>query len=147
MQSAKVKKKNLVEIYAIILKIFQYFLSIEIKVKYMEKIPGWVERLLMPKLNEITGEIKAIHTRIDGVEKEVTSLRSEMMTKFEAADAKVESLRKETKGAIESLEKVTISRFEAVDSRFDSLEARLPVMEKLAEFEARLAEIERKVAV
>ena len=52
----------------------------------MEKIPGWIERLLMPKLNEITGEIKAIHTRIDGVEKGVASLRSEMMTKFDAVD-------------------------------------------------------------
>ena len=86
----------------------------------MEKIPGWIERLLMPKLNEITDELKALHTRIDGVEKEVTSLRSEMMTKFEAADAKAESLRNEM-----------ISRFDAVDSRLDSLEARLPVMEKV----------------
>ena len=24
----------------------------------MEKIPGWIERLLLPKLNEISGEIK-----------------------------------------------------------------------------------------
>jgi hypothetical protein len=43
----------------------------------MEKIPTWIERLLLPKLNEITGEIKALHTRIDSVEKEITSLRSE----------------------------------------------------------------------
>ena len=60
------------------------------------KVPGWIERLL-PKLNEISVEIKALHSRIDGVEKEVVGLRREMMTKFEA-----------------------------VDSRFDSLEARIP---------------------
>ena len=30
----------------------------------IEKIPAWIERLLLPKLNEISGEIKAIHTRI-----------------------------------------------------------------------------------
>jgi len=112
------------------------------------KVPGWLERLLMPKLNEISGEIKAIHTRIDGVEKEVASLRSEMMTKFESvdvkfesADAKVESLRSEMMTKFESVDR----RFDAVDSRLDSLEARLPVMEKMAEFEARLAELERKV--
>ena len=103
----------------------------------------------MQKLNEISGEIKALEAkiesvdskvdvRIDAVEKEVASLRSETLTELEVADAKVESLRKETKGAIESLEKVTISRFEAVDRRFDSLEAKLPVMEKIAELEARL---------
>ena len=85
--------------------------------------------------------------RIDAVEKEIASLRSEtkteitglrteMLTKFEAADAKAESLRNEM-----------ISRFEAVDSRFDSLEARIPVMEKMAEFEVRLAEIEKKLSV
>lgn len=111
----------------------------------MEKIPGWIERVLLPKLNEISGEIKAIHTRIDAVEKEVTSLRSEtktefaglrseMMTKFEAVDVKFDSLRNEM-----------ISKFDAVDFRFNSLEARLPVMEKMAEFEVRLAEIEKKV--
>ena len=111
----------------------------------MEKIPAWIERLLLPKLNEITGEIKALHTRIDSVEKEIASLRSEtktelaalgkeMLVKFDAVDAKVESLRNEM-----------ISKFDAVDARFDSLEARIPVMEKIAEFEVRLVEIEKKL--
>lgn len=110
------------------------FIYLSIKQFLMERIPGWIERLLLPKLNEISGEIKALHGRIDGVEKEVAGLRREMMTKFEAVDVKFESLRNEM-----------ISRFEAVDSRFDSLEARLPVMEKMAEFEIRLAELERKL--
>ncbi|MQY54560.1 MAG: hypothetical protein GH149_04675 [Methanosarcinales archaeon] len=35
----------------------------------MEKIPTWIERLLLPKLNEIVGAIKALHSRIDSVEK------------------------------------------------------------------------------
>ena len=77
------------------------------------KIPAWIGRLLLPKLNVITGEIKALHTRIDSVEKEVVGLRREMLSKFEARD-----------------------------SRFDSLEARIPVMEKMAEFEVRLADCE-----
>jgi outer membrane murein-binding lipoprotein Lpp len=33
-----------------------------------EKIPGWIERLLMPKLSEISGDIKAINARIDALE-------------------------------------------------------------------------------
>lgn len=118
----------------------------------MEKIPGWIERLLLPKLNEISGEIKAIHTRIDAVGKEVASLRNEMMTKFEAADAKVDikfdSLRNEMISkfdAVDSRFDAVDSKFDAVDFRFDSLEVRLPVMEKVAELEVRLAEIERKV--
>ncbi len=38
-----------------------------------EKIPFWVECLLMPKLNEISGEIKAINTRIDAFESKMNS--------------------------------------------------------------------------
>jgi len=38
--------------------------------------------MLLPKLNEISGEIKAIHTRIDSVEKEIASLRSETKTEI-----------------------------------------------------------------
>ena len=102
-----------------------------------------IEILLLPKLNEITGEIKAIHTRIDSVEKEIVGLRREMLTKFESADTKVTALD----AKVESLRNEMISRFEAVDSRFDSLEARIPVMEKMAEFEVRLAVIEKKLSV
>ncbi len=72
------------------------------------KIPGWIEKLLLPKLNELTGEIKAIYTRIDGVEKGIASLDNKV-------DVRMDGLRKEM-----------LSKFEAVDSRFDSLEARIP---------------------
>ena len=106
----------------------------------MEKIPGWIERMLLPKLNEISGEIKALEAKIESVDNKVDvridSLRNEMLSKFESADVKFDSLRNEM-----------ISKFDAVDFRFDSLEARLPVMEKMAEFEVRLAEIEKKLSV
>ncbi|RLG29983.1 hypothetical protein DRN97_11115 [Methanosarcinales archaeon] len=121
-----------------------------------EKIPGWIERLLLPKLNEITGEIKAIHTRIDSVERDIASLdnkvdvridslRKEMLAKFESVDAKVTALDNKVDVKFESLRNEMISKFDAVDFRFDSLEARIPVMEKMAEFEVRLAELEKKV--
>ena len=120
----------------------------------MEKIPSRIERLLLPKLNEITGEIKAIHTRIDSVGKEVVSLRNETMAKFEAADAKVESFRKEAVDSnVASLRNEMISRFEAVnakfekvDARFDSLEVRIPAIEEITGFEARVLELEKKLA-
>jgi hypothetical protein len=52
------------------------------RIKVMEKVPSWLERLLLPKLNEITGEIKAIHTHIDAVWKEIVSLRNETKTEI-----------------------------------------------------------------
>ena len=89
------------------------------KAVIMDKIPSWIEKLLLPKLNEITGEIKAIHTRIDAVEKEIVSLRNEMVAKFEVADVKIEiaSMRNETV----SLRNEMITKFEAVDSNVASL--------------------------
>ena len=71
----------------------------------MEKIPAWIERLLLPKLNEITGEIKATHTRIDSVEKEIVDLRNEMLTKFDALDAKVTAVDAKVDAKINSLSK------------------------------------------
>ncbi len=112
----------------------------------MEKIPGWIERLLLPKLNEISGEIKALEAKIESVDNKVDvridSLRKEMLSKFDSVDVKLKS----TDAKIESLRNEMISKFDAVDFRFDSLESKLPVMEKMAEFEARLAELERKLA-
>ena len=37
----------------------------------MERIPGWIEWLLMLELNELAGKLKARHICIDGVEKRV----------------------------------------------------------------------------
>ena len=103
--------------------------------------------MLLPKLNEISGEIKALEAKIGSVDNKVDvridSLRKEMLSKFESVDVKLES----AEGKVESLRNEIISKFDALDFRFDSLEAKLPVMEKMAEFEVRLAEIERKLSV
>jgi dynactin complex subunit len=95
--------------------------------KKEEKISGWMEKLFMPKLNEITGEIKALHTRIDSVEKEIASLWSETKTE-------IDGLRNEMLSKFESLRKEMLSKFESVDSRFDSYEA-------MVEFKALLDSI------
>ena len=127
----------------------------------MDKIPSWMERLLLPKLNEITGEIKAIHTRIDAVEKEIVSLRNEMLAKFEVADVKIESLRKETKSDIESLGKETkieiasmrneivslrnemLTKFDAGDSNVASL--RNEIISRFETVDARFNALEARI--
>jgi hypothetical protein len=44
----------------------------------VRKGTGAIERLLLPRLNSIDGELKAINTRIYGVEKSLDSTRSEL---------------------------------------------------------------------
>jgi len=90
----------------------------------VEKVPGWLERLLLPRLSEMSGEIKALNTRIDGLEKIIVSLRNEMESRFGAVDQQMGSLRSE------------------MNVRFDSIEKRMPLMEKLMELEVRLAKVE-----
>jgi tetrahydromethanopterin S-methyltransferase subunit G len=110
------------------------------KYRMVEKIPSWIKKLLLPKLSEITGEIKAINARIDSLEKRVdslektfnerfVSLRNEMLTRFDAVDKKIESLRSE------------------MFTKFDSLEKRIPMMEKLTELEIRIARLEKEKQV
>ncbi len=33
-----------------------------------QKVPSWLERVLIPQTNEVKGELKAIGARIEGVE-------------------------------------------------------------------------------
>lgn len=41
----------------------------------MKKIPGWVEKIFTPKINELIGEVKALNTKVD-------SFRNEMLARF-----------------------------------------------------------------
>ena len=103
----------------------------------VEKIPSWIEKLLLPKLSEITGEIKAINARIDSLEKtfneRFVSLRNEMLTRFEAVDKRIESLRNEM-----------VSLRNEMFTKFDSLEKTIPMMEKLKELEIRITRLEKE---
>jgi DNA-binding FrmR family transcriptional regulator len=58
---------------------------------------GSFERHLLPRLNSIDGELKAIHTRIDavngridGVEKSIDSTKAELRAEIKAADVKID---------------------------------------------------------
>jgi hypothetical protein len=45
---------------------------------------GSVERFFLPRLNSIDGELKAINTRVDSVEKGMDSLRNELKAEIRA---------------------------------------------------------------
>ncbi len=111
-----------------------------------EKIPSWIEMLLLPSLNEIKGELKAVNARID-------SLDERMNTRMVSLDEKIDSLRNEMNSKFEGMnyrfEKVN----ERIDSlrtemtvRLDSLEKRIPVIEKIAVLELKIAEMEKRLA-
>ena len=61
-----------------------------------EKIPSWIERLLLPQLSEIKGELKAVNGRLD-------ALKGEMQGEFKAINTRIDSLATEVKDLRESI--------------------------------------------
>ena len=105
---------------------------------YMEKIPAWIERKLLRKLNEITGEIKTVEAKIesvdnkvdvciDAVQKGIASLRSETLSKFEAANAKLEAMD----ARVASLRNEMISRFYSFEAMIFRFGVKLNLLLKL----------------
>ncbi len=107
-----------------------------------EKIPTWIERLLMPKLSEISGDIKAINARIDATNERMDSLRNETKTEIGSLDEKIVSLRTEMKSEFKGLG----YRFESIDIKLDSLEKRIPVIEEITALKIKIAELEKRMA-
>ena len=119
-----------------------------------EKVPGWVERLLIPTLETriraivkdefghfekvMDAKFEAIDGRFEAIDARFEAIDS----RFEAVDDRFDSMN----GRIDALEKTMNSGFAVVNARIDSLEKRFPFVEELAEIKARLAEVERKAA-
>jgi hypothetical protein len=105
--------------------------------KVAEKIPGWVERLLIPTLeskvrsivSEEVGHLgKVLDARFDGVHSEIRRV-----------DEKVGSLEKRFDEKFGSLER-------ELDEKFGSLERRFPAVQEMAEIKARLSQVESKIS-
>ncbi len=105
-----------------------------------EKIPSWLKQVLMPELNEIKGELKAVNTRIDALESNlnirIDSLRNETKTE-------INSVRNEIAGVGKEIESLRTE----MNVKFDSLEKRIPVIEKITALELKIADIEKRLAL
>jgi septal ring factor EnvC (AmiA/AmiB activator) len=87
---------------------------------------GSFERLMLPRLNSIDGDLKAINTRIDSVERSQDSLKNEIRAEvkagFASQDAKVEKL---------------VLKLEEMDKKLD-IDRRMTIIE------AKVKELEKK---
>lgn len=82
-----------------------------------EKVPGWVERILIPTLESRFRSI---------VKEEIGHLEKTMNARFEAIDAKFDA------------------RLDGINSRIDSLGKRIPMIQDIADLKARLAMVEKR---
>lgn len=68
----------------------------------VEKIPGWFEHLLLLKLSKISGEVKALDTKIEGIDYRFSGIDH----RFEAVHARLDSIGKR----IPVIEEITLHR-------------------------------------
>jgi hypothetical protein len=87
---------------------------------------GSFERLMLPRLNSIDGDLKAINTRIDSVEKSQDSLKNEIRAEVKAGFASQD-------GKIEKL----VLKLEEMDKKLD-------IDRRMTTIEAKVKELERK---
>ncbi len=58
------------------------------------KVPGWLERVLLPQLNELKGEIKALDARVGGFESKVEGEFKAVHSEVRRLDEKIDGLDK-----------------------------------------------------
>jgi predicted nuclease with TOPRIM domain len=78
-----------------------------------EKVPGWLERVLLPQISELKGEIKVVHSEINRLDQKIESLDEKLGNKIDSLDEKL-------------------------SQRLDDLDKRLDVTQRLAAVEARV---------
>ena len=59
-----------------------------------EKVPSWLERILLPQISEVKGELKAMNGRIDGefkaVHSEIRRVEEKLGTKIDELDKRLD---------------------------------------------------------
>ena len=92
-----------------------------------EKVPGWIERLLLPRLSSMEGELK-------GLKGELSGFRGEAGGEFKASHSETRRLDEK----IDSLRNEVLTRFESLEKRLDFAKDFGVLQAKVAELEARL---------
>jgi hypothetical protein len=91
---------------------------------------GSVERILLPRLNSIDGELKSINTKIDTGEKSVN-------TRIDTIDTKIDSMKSELRTEMTSNKNEIKTEIRALNEKVD-------ILPRLAVLEAKMKDLERK---
>jgi Skp family chaperone for outer membrane proteins len=59
-----------------------------------EKIPGWLQRVLLPQLSEVKGELKAMDAKMEGefkaIHSEIRRVEEKLSTKIDELDKRMD---------------------------------------------------------
>jgi uncharacterized protein YqgV (UPF0045/DUF77 family) len=88
-----------------------------------EKIPGWLERVLLPQISELKGELKAINSRMDG--------------EFRVVHSEIKRVEETLGTEIKRVE-------ETLGTKIDDLNRNMDVTRRLAAIEEQVKELRAK---
>jgi hypothetical protein len=92
----------------------------------VKQAAGAVERVLLPRLNSIDGDLKVVNTRIDGTH-----------TRIDTLDSKIDSLKAELRTEMTSNKNEIKAEIRALSDKID-------ILPRLAILEAQMKEMQRK---
>lgn len=126
-----------------------------------EKIPGWVERILIPSLeSRVRGVVReeidhlaklqdakfeAVNTRFDSLEKRINDRFDAVDARFLGVDARFDGMNAKF-DAMDTKFDAMNTRFDGVDEKFESLEKRIALIQDVADLKARLAAVEKRAS-
>ncbi|MEM2632407.1 MAG: hypothetical protein QXO29_00720 [Nitrososphaerota archaeon] len=102
--------------------------------KIAEKVPRWVSRILLPEIRTIVKE--EISEQMKIIDAKIAALDSKIEERTKALDLKIEERTKALEQEISSLRNEMIARFESIEKRLPYieklalLEARIEKLEK-----------------
>ena len=86
---------------------------------------GSLERVLLPRLNSIDGELKAINTRIDAVHGKIDSEMKATNTRIDAVNGRIDGVHQRIDGvekSVDSLRNELGTKIDGVHQRIDGVE-------------------------
>jgi DNA-binding FrmR family transcriptional regulator len=112
---------------------------------------GSFERMLLPRLNSIDGELKAINTRIDAVHgsidgglKAINTRIDGVHGRIDGVEKSVDSLRNELKAEIRMVATAQDAKIDNVLLKVDQIDKKLDIDRRMTVMEAKMKELEKR---
>ena len=62
-----------------------------------ERVPGWLERILLPQVSELKGELKAVNAELRAVNSEIRRVEEKLGTKIDELDKRMDVTQRLTR--------------------------------------------------
>jgi peptidoglycan hydrolase CwlO-like protein len=108
---------------------------------------GSFERLMLPRLNSIDGELKAMNTRIEAVNGRIEAVNGRiddsakgLTARMDESDKRAESFRSEFRAELRAVD----AKIDGVNLKVDQIDKKLDIDRRMLILEAELKELKKK---